>query len=317
MARHLGASGRIAESEDKAVTVRPSSSALFCVDSADRYANMIAAQNGTTSPYNFIISRNQALLNGFFSRIALTEIVFPYSIPNVNASTKSLKVIYNGGAEVTITLTEGFYTPLQLAAALQTALIAVTNPGTTVIYTATGQFVIDVQGGNDLILFSPTAGPNDFSLFDLIGGTDDWYGAANQVLTGRSTRCRYTEYIDIVCSQLTYNQELKDGSSDPIVRDILARVYLETENDQVPPLWNTVTNSVIVPYNTAIPGCHPYTIYRQFKTPKQILWNKAQSIGNLKFEVYDSRGTLLSANTTGMPDFMCPDWRLTLLVSEN
>lgn len=317
MTRHLGAAGRVEEGADRAITVRPSSSALFCVDSADRYPDTISRQQGIVSPYDFSITRNQALLNGFFTRIALTEIVFPYYIPNVNTKTKTLKVIYNGGAEVTITLTEGFYTPAKLAAELQTQLIPVTSPATTVTYTTTGQFVIDVGAGDDLMLFSPSAGPNDFSLFDLIGGTDDWYGVAAQILTGSSTRCRYTDFIDIVCSQLTYNQELKDGSSDPIVRDVLARIYIETENDQTIPVWNTVANDVTLTYDSNIPGCTPYTIYRQFKTPKQILWNNTQPLGNLKFEVYDSRGTLLSANSTAMPDRLCPDWRLTLLVSEN
>jgi hypothetical protein len=51
--------------------------------------------------------------------------------------------------------------------------------------------------------------------------------------------------------------------------------------------------------------------------PKQILWNNTQPLGNITFEVYDSRGALLSANSTSMPDFQCPDWRISLLVSEN
>jgi hypothetical protein len=317
MARHLGAAGRIEENKDRAVTVRPSSTALFCIDSADRYADTIARQQGTVSPYSFLITRNQALLNGFFTRIALTEVVFPYYIPNVNKQTNSIKVIYNGGAEVTVTIAEGFYTPPALASALQTALIAVTSPATTVVYLPTGQFQIDVGAGDDIALFSPTTGPNDFSLFDLIGGTDDWYGAPAQIQTGSSTRCRFTDFVDIVCSQLTYNQDLKDGSSDPIVRDVLARIYIETENDQTIPVWNSTTNAVALTYDTNIPGTAPYTIYRQFKTPKQILWNNTQSLGNLKFEVYDSRGTLLSANSTVMPDYKCPDWRISLLISEN
>jgi hypothetical protein len=317
MARHLGAAGRIQETEDRAVTIRPSSTALFCVDSADRYPTTTARHQGSVSPYSFQITRNQALLNGFFTRIALTEVVFPYYIPNVNKQTNSIKVIYNGGAEVLVTIAEGFYTPLELAGVLQTALIAVTSPATTVTYLPTGQFQIDVGVGDDILLFSPTTGPNDFSLFDLIGGTDDWFSAPAQIQTGECTRCRFTDFIDIVCSQLTYNQELKDGSSDPIVRDVLARIYIETENDQTVPVWNTVANDVTLTYDSNIPGTAPYTIYRQFKTPKQILWNNTQSLGNLKFEVYDSRGTLLSANSTVMPDFRCPDWRISLLVSEN
>jgi hypothetical protein len=307
------------EIEDRAITVRPSSTALFSVDSSDRYASQVNAQFGTTSPYDFIISRNQALLNGFFRRIAVTEIVFPYSIPNINTQTNTMKVIYNGGAEVTLTLTEGFYSPPALAAALQAELIPLTSGATTVVYNSLGQFVIDVGAGDDLILFDSSSDPNNFGLFDLIGGTADWINPGGQILTGKSTRCRFTEYVDIVSPQLTYNQDLKDGSSDPIVRDALCRVYLEDETSPVIPLYQTAAPAgpVMSASSVAIPGTYPYTIYRKFPHPKQILWNKTQSLGYLTFQVYDSRGKLLSANSGTMKDFMCPDWRMSILVSEN
>jgi hypothetical protein len=303
------------EVEDKATTVRPSSTSLFCIESSDRYNSVIAQQFGIISPYNFNIQKNESLLNGFFSRIGLTEIVFPYYIPNINNQTNTIKMIYNGGPEVTVTLTNGFYTPTALAAALQAALIiAGAGAGTTVIYNSLGQFVIDVQAGNDIILFDATNAPYGISLFDLLGGTNDWINPGGQILTGRVTRCRFTEYVDIVCSQLTYNQDLKDGSSDPVVRDMIARVYIETENDQPIPV-NVIagTNTSVV--NT-VPGTYPFTIYRQFKTPKMIKWNKTQPIGNLRFEVYDCRGNLLTM-AGAMDDWLAPDWRMTLLVSEN
>lgn len=309
-----------AEVEDRAVTVRPSSTALFCVDSADRYASTIDAQFGTTSPYNFAITRSQSLLNGFFKRIAVTEVVFPYSIPNVNKQTNTITLIYNGGAEQTLTLTEGFYSPPALAALLQAALIAATaNAGITVVYLSTGQFQINATAGQDIILFDPSASNNSFSLFDLLGGTDDWINGA-QILTGRSTRARFTDFVDIVSPQLSYNQSLKDGSTDPIIRDTLCRVYIEDETSPVVPVYQTAAPAGPViqgSASVAIPGTYPYTIYRKFPHPKQIMWDNTQPVGNLTFQVYDSRGTLLSANSTTLLDFKCPDWRMTLLVSEN
>lgn len=299
------------EVEDRAITVRPSSTSLFCIDSSDRYKTIVEAQFGTKSPYNFIIQKNESLLNGFFTRIGLTEIVFPYYIPNVNNQTNFLKMIYNGGAEVPITLTNGFYTPTALAAALQAALILAGAVGATVVYNSFGQFVISVPAPNTIILFpSPST---SFTLFDLLGGTDSWI-SGGQTLTGRVTRCRFTDYIDIVCAQLTYNQDLKDGSSDPIVRDMIARVYLECENDQPIPV-NVIAGTNTSVINT-VPGTYPFTIYRQFKTPKMIKWNKEQPIGNLKFELYDSRGNQLTM-AGAMADADAPDWRMTLLVSEN
>lgn len=306
------------EVDDKAVTVRPSSTALFGVDSSDRYKTVILQQFGTTSAYNFNIQKNESLLNGFFTRIGLTEVVFPYYIPNVNSNTNKIYMIYNGGAEVLVTLTVGFYNPYALATELQAKLIlAGAGAGTTVTYTDFGNFEIDVGAGNDIILFSSSTGPNDWSLFDLLGGTSDWINPGGQVLTGNITRCRYTEYIDIVCSQLTYNQDLKDASSDPVVRDMLARVYIENENTQMIPVWNTTTNAISTPWNYMIPGNYPFTIYRQFKTPKMIKWDKTQPIGNLKIELYDSRGNLLTMANPDIPDSGAPDWRMTLLISEN
>ena len=314
MAKHLITRPETEEAGEMVVTARPSSTAVLAIDSFDRYNTPTDSQFGLTSPYSFQITRKQNIFTGYLKRIGLTEIVFPYYIPNVNPRTNSMKIIYNGGAEVTLSIPNGFYTPTGLAAAIQTALIPLTGAGATVVYTATGRFTIDVGAGNDLIVFPSDT--NAFGLFDLIGGTADWFSVAAQTLTGKVTRCRYTEYIDIVCSQLTYNQNLKDFSStNGVSRDVLARVYLETENDQpIPVIVGAASTNTL---NT-IPGTYPFTIYRQFKTPKQILWNKTQPIGNLAFEVYDDRGVLLSGNGTGADaDFIYPDWRITLLVSED
>jgi hypothetical protein len=42
---------------------------------------------------------------------------------------------------------------------------------------------------------------------------------------------RAMDYVDVVCNQLTTNQKLRDSSSLPVVRDVMARVYLD---DPVP-----------------------------------------------------------------------------------
>jgi hypothetical protein len=312
LARHAGAK-TAAEIEDRAITVRPSSTAVLAVDSFDRYATPTDSQFGVSGPYSFQITKNQAILNGFFTRIAMTEVVFPYYIPNINPRTNSMNVIYNGGGVTVLTLTNGFYTPTALATALQVALIPLTSAATTVVYT-NGRFTFDVGAGDDLILY-PTD-TDAFGLFDLVGGTADWINPGGQILTGKVTRCRYTEYVDIVCSQLTYNQDLKDASTtNGVSRDLLARIYLECENDQPVPvnIGGTATN-----VQDSVPGTYPFTIYRKFPHPKQIQWNNEQSLGNLVFEVYDDRGVLLSGNGTGNnADFIFPDWRMTLLVSEN
>jgi hypothetical protein len=278
------------------ITIRPTSSALFGVDSADRYASIQASAEGTQSPYRFTIVKNQALFNGFFNRIALTEIVFPYYIPNINERTS--QIIVNGN---TITIPAlGFYTQDQLAQALEFGIFA-TGISLNVIYQY-GRFVFTTNDGSTLTFargnFGGTGARLDqFQLFDLLNMGPINTVASSSHRTG-ITNVQYTEYVDIVSSQLTYNQSLKDASSDPIVRDVLARVYIESVN--------------------ADTLGRPTIIYRQFSTPKQIKWDPTQPLGNVSFEVFDDKGELLSAHLGAQfPDYTMPDWRITLLFSES
>jgi len=318
------ASIRSPEEEEKGTTIRKPASALLTVDSGDRYASVTAARAGTISPYQFSISKSENILTGFVKRIALTEIVFPWYLPNVNYRTNQLFVTSSqAGGPVVLTFSNtetGFYTPAQLATALQAKLIAAGAAAATVTYDKDGYFIFDAGAGNTLAIapgVSTTGagyGVNDYQLCDMLGFNAfvDAIQPTQTVPMGPS-RARWTEYIDIVCSQLVYNQDLKDQSSASLTRDSLARIYLECENDQ--PLSVSVAGAATTVENT-IPGTYPFTIYRQFKTPKEIKWNSAQPIGNLTFEIYDDKGRLLTSNS-GNLDFIMPDWRMTLLCSEN
>lgn len=319
---------QLAKIEEQAVTVRPSSTALFCVDSADRYASYNERANAGSTPYTFQITKQESLLNGFFKRIALTEVAFPYNIPNINAKTDTILVSVNGGGFLVLTIAVlGFYSPQQLATALEGLLqVTATIPTATVSF-VDDRFVFNTNSADTIAFARGNFGGlgariNEFQLYDLLNlsgpGANGLQTAGTTQVSG-VTRCRYTEYIDIVCSQLTYNQELKDGSSDPIVRDMIARVYIEDETSNLVPVYKTVApEGPIMPYDKVLPGTYPFMIYRKFSMPKQILWNNNQPLGNLKFEVYDDKGQILSNHLGAQfPDSTMPDWRMTLLVSEN
>jgi hypothetical protein len=309
--------------QEKATTIRPSSTALLCVDSADRFATIQQKRGAslTNTPYKFSITRNNNIFNGFFKRIALTEIVFPYYIPNINKRTKYLfyESSITGADYIELPDVNIFLTPDELAAVIETEMQAKGVTGITCDYIQ-GNFQFDAQVGNTIrfipFFFLPDLpSSTDFQLFDLIGLTN-LNTIAAQEQSGVITRCRYTEYIDIVCSQLTYNQDLKDASSSSTTKDILARIYVETENDQPIGVVTTLTPvGEFTNVENTIPGCYPFTIYRQFANPKQIQWRDTQPIGNLTFEVYDDNGNLLS-DLSG-EDLVFPDWRMTLLVSED
>ena len=140
--------------------------------------------------------------------------------------------------------------------------------------------------------------------------------SSNQL--GNATFCQSTRYVDIVCSILTYNQALKDTTSQVVARDALCRVYLGAMNSNmsVPP-----SDPSFAP-----PGTTPGVIYTMYNNPKQIQWIPNQPVpSGLRFQVFDDEGRPLddlfdppSANNTEF-SLLGGDinWSMTILVSEN
>ena len=67
---------------------------------------------------------------------------------------------------------------------------------------------------------APTGTPSNFTT----GSIQNMYYPVIQ--TG-IPNLRPMDYFDIVCNQLSYNQELKDSTSAPITRDMISRIYLD------------------------------------------------------------------------------------------
>jgi hypothetical protein len=145
-------------------------------------------------------------------------------------------------------------------------------------------------------------------LFDLLGFT-----VANLAPTdsneGTNTYCQTTRYIDIVCTQLTANQALKDTMTQVVARDVLCRVYVGDAQG---------VQSTTLPSSSTFcpPGCMPTTIYRNFAQPKQVQWIPGQPIpGFLKFEVFDDAGFSLTDYDNGFGNGA--NWSMTMLITEN
>jgi hypothetical protein len=309
------------------------------IDSEDRFPDYTTSRAvprtfaalGNT-PYNFSITRNQSILNGFLSRVAVTEINFPWAIPNINVKTRSILYSYQPFNQPvttgTINLSIGFYTPTQLAAAFQAAVIA--QAGAVAFTMAYGDdntnfgsepsFSYNAGGGGETpntIAFFPlptnTAAypyPDQTKqLFDVLGFNTTFNSElAPFAQTNRYTYCQAIRYVDIVCPQLTYNQALKDTMSQNVARDSLCRVYLGDAN--IPGNVDLASDAFCPP------GCQPFTIYRNFSNPKQIQWLGNQPVpGKLDFQVYDDTGALLSESIG--TDGLALDWSMTLLVTEN
>jgi hypothetical protein len=320
---------------DPGVTQRLPATSLLTIDSEDRFNSQEEkrALAINVSPYDFSIFTQGPVLPGYVRRMGVSEVVFPWTIPNINPKSNviTVKYIVGGVGPITtayVTLDNGFYSPAELASALQ-ALIRLLDPsliGFTMVYGVDAYPIFSYAsnstttiGFDEVLANYSTGGPAPYypydygttkQLFDILG-----FSAQNRTTVQTSgkgfyTFCQYTRYVDIVCPQLTQFQGLADSSTQKTVRDALCRVYLADNQ--------TMMNVSPADPDFAPPGCRPFVIYRNFNNVKNISWNGNASIGStLTFKVYDDVGQLLSTDSPfkNGGDFM--DWSMTILASEN
>jgi len=308
---------------DAGTTIRQPSTALLTIDSEDRFADWRAKRAATPnsfnfSPYDFTLIRNATLVNGYMTRLAISEVVFPWTIPNVNQKTSKILVdILIDGVNYVNNLIElplQFMSPHVLAVTLALAVQVVINAApisrpdiTFGMAYGSGElprfdYYIDPNCG---IAFHPIPAPSSvynypFSnttkqLFDLLGFTDQNQAMVVAVAPGvqyprfgQATFAQAIRYIDIVCPQLTANQGLPDSTSQAVGHTSLCRLYL---GDSVPGTQTLSAGDV----DFAPTGTQPFTIYRQFTFPKQIAWNAIQPVqSSLQFQVFDDNGELIN-----------------------
>jgi hypothetical protein len=297
-----------------AVTTRPSATANFFVDSEDKSS---AQQSG-----DFLISKNgEALFNGFFNRITVQEIVMDWGIPNIspywNNAQLRIENIFTGNV-ATLNLLQAFLTVRQVLETIvlqaNTSFTILGDPMRLRLDLINGSLgLVSVGVGNDPFqVLNDT--PNQLLARQLFASAQLGTIAVPNpapigpsgfpTLISSSPRILGTTYIDIVSSQLTYNQELKDNTSAPIRRDVLYRWYLA--HDNVPPVYD----QYLVEYGagafapgvqllspTNYPILQGYTQFVARRTPpvpKQIRWSPEQPIGQVSFQCYDDQGRLIN-----------------------
>jgi hypothetical protein len=238
---------------DVGQTIRQPSTAIFGIDSADRYIlGADGIRTDTQGTYNFSLYKGQSVLNGFIKRLALTEINMEWNVPNVNSYNNKFAIDINGpdvsgGVQnVAVEVPIGFYTPLELAAELEELVNdyiddnnLLDDPG----FTADFSFTIDpktlyltidsdISGGAGAVLMSlPTRGITDdtaielCTMYEMLGLSNllfsptlrlnsPSYEATTQI-QGNYASYLYTRYIDIVSNNLTKKQEVKDSTTQP------------------------------------------------------------------------------------------------------
>lgn len=268
---------------EKGVTIRPPSTANLMIDSADRNA-------GTWG--NFTISRPQSLFNGFFTRLGVTEVVLEWGEPNVNLADSIIITV--DGTDYEFGGTPEFYTVAELLDVLVAFLKNenIPNIGTSWEIDTTQNVVLRNTNNYDFIIGDTPLARKLFGSPLPTPPTDAW-----PVL---NPDLRPYRYIDIVSTQLTYNQDLKDASTALKVRDVLCRWYFCWDN---PPQLDAYGFPILMGYT-------PFYVRRIFNPPKQIKWDSIQPLGQISFEVYDNAGDLIK--TADANNFL-----MTIQASEN
>ena len=197
--------------EQGGVDIREPSTALLGISSIDRYRlGLLASQvnpNTTTlagstlsSPYDFqITTPAQNLMTGFFTRLAVNEVQFRWTIPTITKrnnrmyinvsplSNSSLASASHSGSQTTFTLTA---TTTGYAAG-QTVVVLSSNVGTQVI---SGTYTVISTAGNTIVCndpnnltdFGTTAAFGNVYIRGLITVPEGWYDLNNQDISSAS-----------------------------------------------------------------------------------------------------------------------------------
>jgi hypothetical protein len=240
--------------EGSTVTIRPSATAMLAVDSDDRYLNYLQRRTNPSYPFSFNIQKNESLLNGFFKRLALTEFRLNWTIPNVSSvwGNNRMFIFWKVGAgattQTTITLDDGFYGAEEIANELQNQIgAAITN--FQVEITDKDNDVITFSAPSNTTFYIGNQGSTIRELVDMLNVPSFAPGVTGTFVPSLKTgipNLRPMDYFDIVCSQLSYNQELKDATSAPITRDMIARIYLDDSVPSLPQITTNYYNNVVV-----------------------------------------------------------------------
>ena len=298
--------------EQSAMPIRPPSTANLLIDSLDR--NDVFNTQST----DFTITKQSNILSGYFTRLGMVEIVLNYSIPNISSAYKSNTLSITIGEDTQIiTIPDGNYT----VQSLMTEILALLNVGTDATPSDPANNVFPnvdfvFSGSNGRLVFGAiddnTGDPVNFMINDTIlsrmlgvqiGIDTVLYDIDKPYLIPSQLR-----YLDFVCTNITYQQGLKDASTSNTTRDILYRFNLGYDS---PP----ILDGDGYPINQ---GYLPFVQRRYLNFPKMVKWDTQQPIGQLSLQVYDANGKIINVQTQAdiNPVYGNLEYSIGLLVSE-
>jgi hypothetical protein len=325
--------------ENPGTPIRPPATAVMTIDSRDRVKIDPATgyRVDTTGPYEIYINKQQTLMNGYFTRIAMSEINMQWNIPNVigNGLQKNNTLLLEEAAapgvgvstgSYLIEITQGFYTPKELADSIQTLL-------NTVGVFGGGSWRCEWLENSNTFTLAEISGTIYFRIKPQnIGAADDLCNLMGfsyppqefaESIDGSFASMQYTPYFDVVSSNLTKKQNVRDNSTSFTTGlNLLCRVYLSEPGvnltrDRTDPATPQLADCSII-------GCRPFVLYREYSTPKQIYWDTKEFINVIDLRLIDYKGNTLYARNqagyTAATSFgFCGDaaqYQLTLQVTE-
>lgn len=280
---------------ERSTVIRMPSTANLCIDSQDRRTD--ASGNFIESVWNFTINRPNSILNGFFTRLGLTEIALKWDTPNISSrlgnNTLLLDISGYGSNPITLTFPNQFCgTAADVLDAMKNATNDLSGATNFFFTIGTGQTATGTTklrpSTYQLIGNNKAPGTN--------GGFFKWRDTplARQMNVFTTALTRYNEptspdlrpfnFIDFVSPNLTYNQSLKDATTNEIVVDVLQRFYFAYEQENSYDKYNF----------PILMGYRPFVIEKNYNPPKQIRWDAQQPIGQLQIQVY---GQTIPLNT--------------------
>jgi hypothetical protein len=284
------------DSTNSATPIRFPSSANLNIDSLNRYDNN---PDSIATASDFTISQQTNILNGYFTRLAIVEMVVDWGVPNVTAyfNNNTLTFTVTGFPNpVVVEIDDGFYTIDAIMNEIVDQLNGLTNPNT---FSFTG------PNGSKSLRCITTYTLAESELAKQLTLNQDIEIDTDQIVSPYLLP-KELYYLDFVSPQLTYQQGLKDATTAKNTRDVLYRWnFAWSEQPQLDP--------------SGYPIYQGYTAFNQrryLSFPKQIKWTGTQPLGQLSFQVYDTTGKILVYNAPGENNYEF-EYQINILVSES
>jgi hypothetical protein len=289
-------------------------------------SNALIGQYKNLEPHcnNFTISSPGALIYGYISKIIVSQIQLQYNIPTICQGRNDTLVFEAAGFVLgSITIPFGFYTPTELAAAIQGLAVSpspLSPLGLTVTYNLLDGFTFAST------TVAPAPAPINFSFpspelllsngytqqqIDNVLKTYRTFGIneSNDEKTNQPTQRSYeypnflyTPYIDIYSDVLTNYQNIKDNNTSIAKpKGLIARVLLSGVGN---PQFTTETFAL---------GCSPFVMTVDLNSPKIIRWTPDVAVPSIDFQLRDCYGDFIPGDVERYPT----EFQMTLLCVED